>query len=147
MGRVWEAIVRRAQTKARNAQTAVTDARRRLQHLEGRRVQLQTMCADYQLRMRSAVANTVSMSDYMTYRRFIEHVESLMERLSPAITGAQQALAAATRDMRTAEEELVRMEKLVERRSAETARLGRVREGRNVDAAAIAGFNRRKSNG
>ena len=140
---IWSRLAKRAEAQASNALAEVADARRRLQKLAASEARLLELRADYVARLQKVERVAHAMSQNMACRRYISHVESLLQKIVEAQALVHEAIARAREKHREAEVDRVKMQHLAENEAARVLRLRNTREQRQMDQLAISRFNLR----
>ena len=140
---IWSRLAKRAEAQASNALAEVADARRRLQKLAASEARLLELRADYVARLQKVESASHAMSQNMACRRYISHVENLLQKIVEAQAVVRENIARAREKHREAETERVKMQHLAENEAARVLRLRNTREQRQMDQLAISRFNLR----
>jgi len=140
---IWSFLAGRAQTQAAAALAEVVATTRQLKDLASSEARLHELHADYTMRLRNVEGASHKMSQNMMCRRYITHVDSLLQRLAEAQATARAALALAQEKRSAAEMERIKMQHLAQRETAKVQRALKATEQRQLDNLAIARFNLR----
>ena len=140
---IWSRLAKRAEAQASNALAEVADARRRLQKLAASEARLLELRADYVARLQKVESASHAVSQNMACRRYISHVESLLQKIVEAQALVHEAIVRAREKHREAELDRVKMQHLAETEAARVLRLRNTREQRQMDQLAISRFNLR----
>jgi len=141
--KIWSRLAQRAETQVSNALVQVVKARRRVEELASSEARLHELHADYVLRLRKVESESHAMSQNMMCRRYIAHVESLLQKLAETQASARGVLVQAREGQRTAELECAKMQHLAERAQAQVLHARKVQEQSQLDKLAITRFNLR----
>lgn len=139
----WTVLAERAQGAVRDAQTAVNDAKQRLAKLEAGVAHLDRLRDDYIARYNETQKVAHSISDTITYRRFLEHLRGLRQKFESQLQQAQLEVADAKDALAKALREQAKMEAMVERDERNHALAAAKREQRALDEAGLRLFNAR----
>ncbi len=140
---IWSRLAKRAEAQASNALAEVADVRRQLQKLAASEARLLELRADYAARLQKVESASHAMSQNMACRRYISHVENLLQKIVEAQAVVREAIARAREKHREAEVERVKMQHLAETEAARVLRLRNTLEQRQMDQLAISRFNLR----
>ncbi len=139
----WTRLAKRAEAQASSALVEVASVRRRLTELASSEARLHELRADYAARLQKVESAPHTMSQNMACRRYISHVESLLQKIAEAQAVAREALAQARAKHRAAEADRMKMQHLAESESARVLRAHKAREQKQLDQLAINRFNLR----
>ena len=139
----WSRLAKRAETQATNALVAVAQAKLRVDQFAASEARLHELHADYAMQLRKVESVSHTMSQNMACRRYIFHVETLLQKLAEAQTLARATLGEAREKHRRAEIERLKMQHLAERAAAQVLDARTAQEQRQMDQLAIARFNLR----
>ena len=139
----WTVLADKAQTAVRDAQQLVTDARQRVAKLEQSLIHLDQLRDDYIARYKEAQKEAHSISDTITYRKFLEHLRGLRGRVEGQLQDANLKLADAKAELVKALREQAKMDAMVERDERNQALAVAKQEQRAMDEAGLRLFNAR----
>ena len=141
MNKTWSVLQQRAQTAAQEAQAEVNVARARVAQLEASEAHIDKLKQDYLARYNEAQKETHSIADNIAYRRFLDHLHGLRQRVLKQLDAAQLDLDAARGKLGAAQREQAKMEAMVEREARNAAAVAARQEQRSLDEAGIRLFN------
>ncbi len=139
----WTVLADKAQAAVRDAQQQVGEARHRVAKLEGSIEHLDGLRNDYIARYNEAQKVAHSITDTITYRKFLEHLRGLRRRVESQLEDANLQLADAKAAQLTALREQAKMEAMVERDERNRALAVARVEQRDMDEAGLRAFNLR----
>jgi flagellar export protein FliJ len=139
----WTVLADKAQTAVRDAQQLVTDARQRMAKLEQSLTHLDQLRDDYIARYNETQKEAHSISDTITYRKFLEHLRGLRGRVEGQLQDANLRLADAKAELVKALREQAKMNAMVERDERNQAVAVAKQEQRAMDEAGLRLFNAR----
>jgi flagellar export protein FliJ len=139
----WTVLADKAKTAVRDAQQLVTDARQRVAKLEQSIAHLDQLRDDYIARYNEAQKEAHSISDTITYRKFLEHLRGLRRRVEGQLEDANLKLADAKAELVKALREQAKMDAMVERDERNQALAVAKHEQRAMDEAGLRLFNAR----
>ncbi len=139
----WTVLADRAQNAVHDAQNEVNEARQRLAKLDGSLEHLDRLRDDYIARYNETQKVAHSISDTVTYRKFLEHLRGLRRKVEAQHQQAQLELAEAREALTKALREQAKMEAMVERDERNLALAEAKREQRALDEAGLRLFNAR----
>ncbi len=139
----WTVLAEKAQTAVRDAQQLVTDARQRIAKLEQSLAHLDQLRDDYIARYNGTQKEAHSISDTITYRKFLEHLRGLRGRVEGQLQDANLMLADAKAELVKALREQAKMDAMVERDERNQALAVAKQEQRAMDEAGLRLFNAR----
>ena len=140
---IWSRLAKRAEALASNALVELAGARRRLQELVASEARLIELRTDYVARLHKVESEPHAMSQNMACRRYISHIESLLQKIVEAQLVVRENIAQAREKQRAAEADRVKMQHLAEAEAARVLRLLKAREQNQMDQLAISRFNLR----
>ncbi|MEY5003423.1 MAG: Flagellar FliJ protein [Pseudomonadota bacterium] len=139
----WTVLAEKAQSAVRDAQQLVSDARHRVSKLEQSLAHLDQLRDDYIARYSEAQKEAHSISDTITYRKFLEHLRGLRGRVEGQLQDANLKLADAKAELVKALREQAKMDAMVERDKRNQALAIAKQEQREMDEAGLRLFNAR----
>ncbi len=139
----WTVLADKAQAAVRDAQQQVGEARHRVAKLEGSIEHLDGLRNDYIARYNEAQKVAHSITDTITYRKFLEHLRGLRRRVESQLEDANLLLADAKAAQLKALREQAKMEAMVERDERNRALAVAKVEQRTMDEAGLRMFNLR----
>lgn len=141
MNKTWSVLQQRAETAAQEAQAEVNTARARVAQLEASEAHILTLKQDYLARYNAAQKETHTIADNIAYRRFLDHLHGLRQRVLKQLDAAQLDLGTAKGKLADARREQAKMEAMVEREARKAAAAAAKQEQRMLDEAGIRLFN------
>ena len=139
----WNVLAERAQAAVRDAQQMVSEARHRVDKLEASIVHLDHLRDDYIMRYNETQKVAHSISDTITYRKFLEHLRGLRRKVESQLQDANLQLADAKAAQMTAVREKAKMDAMVERDERNRALAAAKLEQRALDEVGLRSFNLR----
>jgi flagellar export protein FliJ len=143
MQNCWTVLAGRAKTATNDAHAIVVAARTRVTQLQGSLDHLEKLRLDYVARYQAAQKEAHMIGDNLAYRQFLDHLQTLNERVMSQMSAAQQELARVKKAWAAAQLEQVKMEAMVERDLRNELQEKNKREQKESDAAGITLFNLR----
>ena len=139
----WTVLADKAQAAVRDAQQQLSEARHRVDKLEGSIAHLDGLRDDYIARYNETQKVAHSISDTITYRKFLEHLRGLRRKVESQLQDANLQLADAKAEQSRALREQAKMEAMVERDERNRALAAAKVEQRALDEAGLRLFNLR----
>lgn len=139
----WTVLAEKAQAAVRDAQELVSEAKHRVAKLEQSLTHLDQLRDDYIGRYNEAQKEAHSISDTITYRKFLEHLRGLRTRVEGQLQDASLKLADAKAELVKALREQAKMDAMVERDERNQALAVAKQEQRAMDEAGLRLFNAR----
>ncbi len=139
----WTVLTDKAKTAVRDAQQQVNEARHRVDKLEGSIAHLDHLRDDYIVRYNETQKVAHSISDTITYRRFLEHLRGLRRKVESQLQDAHLQVAETKAVLAKALREQSKMEAMVERDERNRALAAAKVEQRALDEAGLRLFNLR----
>ena len=139
----WTVLADKAQAAVRDAQQQLSEARHRVDKLEGSIAHLDNLRDDYIARYNETQKVAHSISDTITYRKFLEHLRGLRRKVESQLQDANLQLADAKAEQSRALREQAKMEAMVERDERNRALAAAKIEQRALDEAGLRLFNLR----
>lgn len=139
----WTVLADKAQAAVRDAQQQLSEARHRVDKLEGSIAHLDNLRDDYIARYNETQKVAHSISDTITYRKFLEHLRGLRRKVESQLQDANLQLADAKAEQSRALREQAKMEAMVERDERNRALAAAKVEQRALDEAGLRLFNLR----
>ena len=84
----WSVLVQKATRDKTAAQLAMTQAQAQLERLQANAQRIETMMSDYRTQHESVQGQAHQIADSLNYRRFIDQLETLRERVQRDVTAA-----------------------------------------------------------
>lgn len=141
MNNTWTVLLQRAEITTNECRAAVTAARGRVSQLDASLAHIDKLKQDYLDRYNAAQKEVHSIAENISYRRFLDHLHNLRERVLSQLAAAQQDLQTADTTLAVARREQGKMEAMVEREARNVAAVEAKQEQRSMDAAGIRLFN------
>lgn len=141
MQNCWTVLAGRAKSATNDAHGIVVAARARVAQLQGSLDHLEKLRQDYIARYEAAQKKAHMIGDNLAYRQFLDHLQTLNERVMSQMSAAQQELERAKQAWTAAQREQVKMEAMVERDARNKLQEKNKREQKQVDEAGITLFN------
>ncbi len=84
----WSVLVQKTTRDKTAAQLAMTQAQAQLERLQANAQRIETMMSDYRTQHESVQGQAHQIADSLNYRRFIDQLETLRERVQRDVTAA-----------------------------------------------------------
>ena len=129
----WSVLVQKATRDKTAAQLAMTQAQAQLERLQANAQRIETMMADYRTQHESVQGQSHSIADSLNYRRFIDQLETLRERVQRDVTAAATQRERLRQVLLGLEMELKKLAKLQEQDAHKEQQLQNKREQNRMD--------------
>ncbi len=141
MNQTWSVLKQRADSAAQEAQAELNVVRERVRQLEASEDHIDKLKEDYLARYNAAQKQTHTIADNIAYRKFLDHLHGLRERVRKQREAAEVDMTAAKDKLGLARREQSKMEAMVEREHRQAAAAAARQEQREMDEAGIRLFN------
>lgn len=141
MNKTWSVLKQRAEAAAHEAQAEVNVARGRVAQLEASEAHIDKLKHDYLARYNEAQKQTHTIGDNIAYRKFLDHLHGLRQRVRKQLEAAETDLGTAKGKLSAAQREQAKMEAMVEREQRNTAAKAAKQEQLQMDEVGIRLFN------
>ena len=139
----WTVLADKAKAAVHDAQQQVIAARHRVDKLEASLDHLDHLRDDYIARYNETQKVAHSISDTITYRKFLEHLRGLRRKVESQLQDASLQLADAKAAQMKAIREQAKMDAMVERDARNLALAAAKVEQRALDEVGLRSFNLR----
>jgi flagellar export protein FliJ len=129
----WSVLVQKATRDKTAAQLAMTQAQAQLERLQANAQRIETMMADYRTQHESVQGQSHALADSLNYRRFIDQLETLRERVQRDVTAAATQRERLRQVLLGLEMELKKLAKLQEQDAHKEQQLQNKREQNRMD--------------
>ncbi len=140
---IWTILADKAANATRDAQSAVNDAKVRVEKLQGSVAHVERLRDDYIKRYNAAQKEAHKISDNVAYRQFLDHLQELKQKVKSQLAQAELQLADAKAAFHQAQREQAKMEAMVEREERNRLLAMAKTEQRALDEAGLRAFNMR----
>ena len=129
----WSVLVQKATRDKTAAQLAMTQAQAQLERLQANAQRIETMMSDYRIQHESVQGQAHQIADSLNYRRFIDQLETLRERVQRDVTAAATQRERLRQVLLGLEMELKKLAKLQEQDAHKEQQLQNKREQNRMD--------------
>ena len=129
----WSVLVQKATRDKTAAQQAMTQAQAQLERLQANAQRIETMMADYRSQHESVQGQSHAIADSLNYRRFIDQLETLRERVQRDVTAASTQRERLRQVLLGLEMELNKLAKLQEQDARKAQQQQSQREQNRMD--------------
>ena len=129
----WSVLVQKATRDKTAAQLAMTQAQAQLERLQANAQRIETMMADYRSQHESVQGQSHAIADSLNYRRFIDQLETLRERVQRDVTAAATQRERLRQVLLGLEMELKKLAKLQEQDAHKEQQQQNQREQNRMD--------------
>lgn len=129
----WSVLVQKTTRDKTAAQLAMTQAQAQLERLQANAQRIETMMADYRTQHESVQGQSHAIADSLNYRRFIDQLETLRERVQRDVTAAATQRERLRQVLLGLEMELKKLAKLQEQDAQKEQQLQNKREQNRMD--------------
>jgi len=129
----WSVLVQKTTREKAAAQLAVTHAQEQLERLQANAQRIETMMSDYRTQHESVQGQSHAIADSLNYRRFIDQLETLRERVQRDVTAAATQRERLRQVLLGLEMELKKLAKLQEQDAHKAQQLQNKREQNRMD--------------
>ncbi len=143
MNKTWSVLKQRAEAAAQEAQAEVKAVRARVTQLEASEAHIDKLKQDYLVRYNEAQKETHTIADNIAYRKFLDHLHGLRERVRKQREAADVDLDSAKAKLALAQREQAKMEAMVEREQRNANAAAAKQEQRQLDEVGIRLFNQK----
>ncbi|MDG2502444.1 MAG: flagellar FliJ family protein [Porticoccaceae bacterium] len=140
---VWELLASKAQREVQQAQQQLAEAQLRKDQAIEREQKLDQLLIEYAERLNSIQRRAHSTTEAGNYRNFIVQLQSIKSRSSAEFETLDTACKNARQDVIHADQERLKIERLVERDKQQRQQARDQRESRAAEAESMIQFNLR----
>jgi flagellar export protein FliJ len=140
---VWEVLASRAQREVRQAQQQLAEVQLRKDQAIEREQKLDQLLIEYAERLNSIQRRAHSTTEAGNYRNFIIQLQSIKHRSSAEFETLDTACKNARQNVMLADQERLKIERLVERAKEQRQQERDQRESRDAETESMIQFNLR----
>jgi flagellar export protein FliJ len=129
----WSVLIQKNTREKAAAQQAVTLAQEQLERLQTNAQRIETMMSDYRSQHESVQGQAHQIADSLNYRRFIDQLETLRDRVRRDVTAAATQRERLRQVLLGLEMELNKLAKLQEQDALKTQQLQNKQEQKRLD--------------
>jgi len=129
----WSVLVQKATRDKTAAQLAMTQAQAQLERLQVNAQRIESMMADYRTQHESVQGQSHAIADSLNYRRFIDQLETLRERVQRDVAATATQRERLRQVLLGLEMELKKLAKLQEQDAHKEQELQNKREQNRMD--------------
>ena len=129
----WSVLVQKATRDKTAAQLAMTQAQAQLERLQVNAQRIESMMADYRTQHESVQGQSHAIADSLNYRRFIDQLETLRERVQRDVAATATQRERLRQVLLGLEMELKKLAKLQEQDAHKEQQLQNKREQNRMD--------------
>ena len=129
----WSVLVQKATRDKTAAQFAMTQAQAQLERLQVNAQRIESMMADYRTQHESVQGQSHAIADSLNYRRFIDQLETLRERVQRDVAATATQRERLRQVLLGLEMELKKLAKLQEQDAHKEQQLQNKREQNRMD--------------
>lgn len=142
----WSVLIQKATREKTSAQQALAQAQEQLDRLQGNAQRIEQMMADYRAQHESVQGQSHHMADSLNYRRFIDQLDTLRERVHRDLAAATQQRERVRHTLLGLEMELNKLSKLEEQDAQQAQKIANKREQSRMDEWGVMRFQLRNQN-
>ncbi len=136
----WSVLIQKATREKTAAQQALAQAQEQLDRLKGNAQRIEQMMADYRAQHESVQGQSHHMADSLNYRRFIDQLATLRERVQRDVTAASTQRDRWRQSLLALEVELNKLGKLQEQDAQKAQHQANKREQSRMDEWGVMRF-------
>lgn len=139
----WSVLVKKTEDKIAALQLEISQARKRIESLEGSQSRIQSMYDDYRNRLNDSQTESQGMREAMNQRQFMAQLLTLLQRVNLDIHHTQNLLASQRERMLDLERERIKMQTLANQNAIAVQKDKYRKEQKQMDSLAVMQFNMR----
>ncbi len=139
----WSVLVKKTEDKIAALQLEISQARKRIESLEGSQSRIQSMYDDYRNRLNDSQTESQGMREAMNQRQFMAQLLTLLQRVNLDIHHTQNLLASQRERMLDLERERIKMQTLANQNAIAVQKDKNRKEQKQKDSLAVMQFNMR----
>ena len=139
----WSVLVKKTEDKIAALQLEISQARKRIESLEGSQSRIQSMYDDYRNRLNDSQTESQGMREAMNQRQFMAQLLTLLQRVNLDIQHTQNLLASQRERMLDLERERIKMQTLANQNAIAVQKDKNRKEQKQMDSLAVMQFNMR----
>ncbi len=139
----WSVLVKKTEDKIAALQLEISQARKRIESLEGSQSRIQSMYDDYRNRLNDSQTESQGMREAMNQRQFMAQLLTLLQRVNLDIHHTQNLLASQRERMLDLERERIKMQTLANQNAIAVQKDKNRKEQKQMDSLAVMQFNMR----
>ena len=137
----WSVLAKKAKDEEEAAQHALSEARKRVEHLRASRQRMDDLLADYKCRALDNQTKLQTMADTTNSRQFMLNLQELVNRVDKDLQVALAALERAKVTLMQATQQRMKMEAMQEKDLAAVENWQRKREQKEMDSLGLTLYN------
>lgn len=137
----WSVLAKKAKDEEDAAQNALSEARKRVEHLRASRQRMDDLLADYKRRALDNQTKLQTMADTTNSRQFMLNLQELVNRVDKDLQVALAALERAKVALMQATQQRMKMEAMQEKDLAAVETWQRKREQKEMDSLGLTLYN------
>lgn len=142
----WSVLIQKANREKTAAQQALAQAQEQLDRLQGNAQRIEKMMADYRAQHESVQGQSHHMADSLNYRRFIDQLDTLRDRVRRDLGAALAQRDRCRQMVLSLEMELNKLGKLQEQDAHKAQQQANKREQNRMDEWGVMRFQLRNQN-
>jgi flagellar export protein FliJ len=139
----WSVLLKKTEDKIAALQLEISQARKRIESLEGSQSRIQSMYDDYRNRLNDSQTESQGMREAMNQRQFMAQLLTLLQRVNLDIQHTQNLLASQRERMLELERERIKMQTLANQNAIAVQKDKNRKEQKQMDSLAVMQFNMR----
>jgi flagellar export protein FliJ len=143
----WTVLVQKTTHEKAAAQKALGQAQEQLERLQANAQRIETMMADYRAQQESVQGQSHQIADSLNYRRFIDQLQTLRERVQRDVAAATTQRERLRRVVLGLEMELSKLAKLQEQDALKAQQQDNKREQNRMDEWGVMRYQFAKQSG
>ena len=136
----WSVLIQKATREKTAAQQALAQAQEQLVRLQGNAKRIEQMMTDYRAQHESVQGQSHHMADSLNYRRFIDQLDTLRERVQRDVNAASAQRDRLRQAVLALEMELNKLGKLQEQDAQKAQQQANKREQNHMDEWGVMRF-------
>jgi flagellar export protein FliJ len=137
----WSVLAKKAKDEEDAAQNALSEARKRVEHLRASRQRMDDLLADYKRRALDNQTKLQTMADTTNSRQFMLNLQELVNRVDKDLQVALAALERAKVALMQATQQRMKMEAMQEKDLAAVETWQRKRDQKEMDSLGLTLYN------
>lgn len=137
----WSVLAKKAKDEEDAAQNALSEARKRVEHLRASRQRMDDLLADYKRRALDNQTKFQTMADTTNSRQFMLNLQELVNRVDKDLQVALAALERAKVALMQATQQRMKMEAMQEKDLAAVETWQRKRDQKEMDSLGLTLYN------
>ena len=137
----WTVLAKKAKDGEEDAQQALTEARKKVEHLQGSRKRMDDLLNDYKRRALESQTKLHSMADATNNRQFMLQLQALVSRVDKDLVAALAAFDRAKIALLEATHQRMKMESMQDKDLEAVQQWQRKREQKEMDSLGLTLYN------